>query len=78
MQYICGRSPDQNCVGWRELTHAEWQTKKLIFEVKLETDIKMIDINGRLAQNPQHTSLTVKFFIFASSKIKLPQKEFCK
>ena len=56
MQYICGRSPDQNCVGWRELTHAEWQTKKLFFEVKLETDMKMIDVNGRLAQNPQHTS----------------------
>ena len=56
MQYIYGRSPVQNCVGWHELTHAEWQTKKLIFEVKLETDMKMIDMNVRLAQNPQHTN----------------------
>ncbi len=56
MKCICGRSPVRNCVGWHELTHAEWQTKKLIFEVKLETDMIMIDLDGWLAQNPQYKS----------------------
>ena len=34
-QCICGRSLTDNCVGWGDLSHSEWQTRKLIVEAQL-------------------------------------------
>ena len=44
----------QNCIGWHKLTHAEWQTKKLIFEVKLKTDIAAMDLQKFVENNPSY------------------------
>ena len=34
-QCTCGRSLTDNCVGWGDLSHSEWQTRKLIVEAQL-------------------------------------------
>jgi 3-deoxy-D-arabino-heptulosonate 7-phosphate (DAHP) synthase len=31
----CGRSLTDNCVGWGDLSHSEWQTRKLIVEAQI-------------------------------------------
>jgi len=31
----CGRSLTDSCVGWGNLSHSEWQTRKLIVEAQL-------------------------------------------
>ena len=31
----CGRSLTDSCVGWGDLSHSEWQTRKLIFEAQI-------------------------------------------
>ena len=35
----CGRSPTQYCVGWHDLSHEEWQTKKIIVEANLRAEL---------------------------------------
>ena len=35
---ICGRSPTATCIGWHNLTHAEWQVKKLILEAETHAE----------------------------------------
>ena len=34
-QCTCGRSLTHSCVGWGDLSHSEWQTKKLIVEAQV-------------------------------------------
>ena len=34
-QCTCGRSLTDNCVGGGDLSHSEWQTRKLIVEAQL-------------------------------------------
>ena len=34
-QCTCGRSLTDSCVGWGNLSHSEWQTRKLIVEAQL-------------------------------------------
>ena len=34
-QCTCGRSLTDRCVGWGDLSHSEWQTRKLIVEAQL-------------------------------------------
>ena len=34
-QCICGRSLTDSCVGWGDLPHSEWQTRKLIVEAQV-------------------------------------------
>ena len=34
-QCKCGRSLTDSCVGWGDLSHSEWQTKKLIVEAQV-------------------------------------------
>jgi hypothetical protein len=34
-QYTCGRSLTDSCVGWGDLSHSEWQTRKLIVEAQI-------------------------------------------
>ena len=33
-QCTCGRSLTDSCEGWGDLSHSEWQTRKLIFEAQ--------------------------------------------
>ena len=54
MTCSCGRSPVHNCIGWHKLTHSEWQTKKLICEVKLKADLASIDRQQFLQKNPSY------------------------
>ena len=34
-QCTCGRSLTDSCVGWGDLSHSEWQTRKLIVEAQV-------------------------------------------
>lgn len=34
----CGRSLTDECVGWGNLSHSEWQTKKIIAEAHSEAE----------------------------------------
>ena len=34
----CGRSLIDSCVGWGDLSHSEWQTRKLIVEAHFEAE----------------------------------------
>ena len=34
----CGRSSKQYCLGWHELSHHEWQTKKITAETNLRAE----------------------------------------
>ena len=34
-QCTCGRSLKHSCVGWGDLSHSEWQTRKLIVEAQV-------------------------------------------
>ena len=34
-QCTCGRSVTDSCVGWGDLSHSEWQTRKLIVEAQI-------------------------------------------
>ena len=34
-QCTCGSSLTDSCVGWGDLSHSEWQTKKLIVEAQV-------------------------------------------
>ena len=34
-QCTCGRSLTDSCVGWGDLSHSEWQTKKMIVEAQV-------------------------------------------
>ena len=34
-QCTCGRSLTDSCVGWGNLSHSEWQARKLIVEAQL-------------------------------------------
>ena len=44
----------QNCIGSHKLTYAEWQTKKLIFEVKLKTDVAEMVLQKFVENNPSY------------------------
>ena len=34
-QCTCGRSLTDICMGWGDLSHSEWQTKKMIVEAQV-------------------------------------------
>ena len=34
-QCTCGRSLTDSCEGWGDLSHSEWQTKKMIVEAQV-------------------------------------------
>lgn len=35
----CIRSPRQYCLGWHNLNHEEWQTRKITAEAKYNTEL---------------------------------------